>query len=190
MFAATSAISYFYMTHTPGALVLLALGMILTVSDYFRVKSETWRSWLPEFILRLVRGREKTRLSAITHFVIAATCIDFLYLFAGLPKEAALAATMYAAIGDPLARLCGIRFGKTTILSTRKTWVGSGALFVAGFSAAVVTAKILGAPLSLGVIAVGGVVITAIEMFSNHWDNFSVPFFGTLAIWGLLAVGF
>jgi len=189
MIAATSAIVYFYLSDFAGAMILLVVGIIFSGADILRTSSKTVRSLIPSFILNMVRDKEQDKISAITHFIIAAVLVDFLYLFFALPKDTVLAATMFAAFGDPLARLAGIRFGKRKIFNTAKTYIGSISFFVAGATTAFLLGMLLGSSITITSLLIGGAIITAIEVFSGDWDNFAVPFVGTLVFWGLLFIG-
>lgn len=189
MIAATSAMLYFYLSDLTGAIVLLVIGTVFSVADIFRSRSDFVRSIIPDFVLKMVREKEKDRISAITHFIMAATIIDFLYLFANLPKDAVLAATMFVAFGDPMARLLGIKYGKKRIGSTSKTYVGSGSFLVFGIVAALIAGVTLGSETTLLSLMVGGLVIAVIEVFSRDWDNFAIPLFGSLVFWFLHLTG-
>ncbi len=190
MIAATSAIIYFYLSDFTGAIVLLILGITISVADYFRTRSKIVRENLPSFMLNMVRKKEITRISAITHFIMAATIINFLYLFAGFPKAAALAATMFAAIGDPLARIAGISFGKIRLFNADKTLLGSTVFYSAGVGSAYLVGSLLRAELSLELLVSGGLLVTMVELFGGEWDNFAVPLLGSLIFWLLIVLGF
>ncbi len=76
--------------------------------------------------------------------MIAATIIDFLYLFAGFLKAAALATTMFATIGDSLARIAGVSFGKIRLFNIDKTLLGSTVFYFTGVGSAYLVGSMLG----------------------------------------------
>ena len=183
--ATNSAMMYYYFTDLVGAYALLVLGVIFVALDFGRVRSPRVRRALPRFVLALVREEERRRVSPIAHFVFAAVLVDVLYLFFGLPKDVILPAVLFISIGDPLARIVGRRFGSRTIPGTGKTVAGSLAFFVSGGLAAVLVCTALGAQWTWLVVLGGGLFATLVELYSRWWDNFTIPFFTTLAMWGL-----
>jgi len=102
--------------------------------------------------------------------------------------ELVLPAVMYVSFADPLARLAGKTFGSGNLLGTGKTLAGSATFFVAGTLVASLVCQALGIRLDLGVLVVGGLAATAIELFSGRWDNFTVPFFAPVIFWGLASL--
>ncbi len=189
MVASTTAISYFYLSDFLGAMILLVVGILFSTADFLRVQFGSIRRRIPSFMLAMVRPHEEDKISAITHFILAATLIDFLYLFCNLPKQAPLAATMFVAFGDPLARIVGVRFGRFKLFGTDKTLLGSTVFWLAGTVVGYGMGWLLGADLSIAILVLGGGFLMLTELFGGNWDNFTVPFFGTLVFWGLLMLG-
>jgi dolichol kinase len=177
--------AYFFFSGLSGAYVLLALGVVISAVDIARVHSSWGRRLVPGFILSLVREREQKSISAITHFIIAATLVDFLYLFGGLSKDFVLAAVMYVSFADPVARLIGKTFGRGNLFNTGKTLAGSVSFFIIGTAMAYVACTAFGAKFTWIQLLIGGMIATGIELFSGGWDNFTIPFFTTLAMWAL-----
>ncbi len=188
VFAVNAAMAYFYFSEKTGAYILLGLGIIISLIDFFRAHYPWGRSITPSFMLKLVRKDEEGRLSAITHFIIAATLVDFLYLYFGLSKDFVLAATMFVSFADPAARLAGKEFGSGNLFGTRKTLVGSATFFFVGSAAALTVCAAFAASFSYFQIILGGLILTVVELFSGRWDNFTVPFLGSLIMWVLFYV--
>ena len=182
MIAVTSAMLYYYFTDLVGAIVLLVLGALFTALDVGRTRATWFHRLIPGFVLRMVRPREEKRLSAITQFIMAATLIDAIYLSVGLNKDAVLAAVMFVGFGDPLARLIGMSVRSPELFGTGRTLAGSATFFVVGVMAALVVGRLVGASITPLQLLVGGAILTGIELVSRGWDNFHIPFFGSLVM--------
>jgi len=187
--AANSAMAYYWFSGTAGAYILLVVGSIIVFLDMARVYGGRAKALIPGFVLRMVRPKEVNRISAITHFVMAATLVDILYLFAGLPMDMVLLAVMFLSFGDPLARLVGMSLTTPRMPGSSKSIGGSLTLLVVGSAMAWAVGMLLGAEFSLGMIIAGGLGITIIEAYSKGWDNFTIPFLGSLLMWSLWYVG-
>lgn len=183
--AANAAMAYYYFTGTLGAYLLLVTGAIISLCDYSRTRGLAPARLIPQFVLKMVRDHEKTRISAITHFIIAATLIDFLHLFCGLEKSTILPAVMFVSIGDPMARLAGKTMGRTPLMNTGKTLAGSVSFFITGTAAALFVCRIAGCGVSPAHVVIAGICATMIELFSQGWDNFHIPFWTTLLLWSM-----
>jgi len=183
--AANSAMAYYWFSGTAGAYILLVVGFIFVFLDLARVYGGRAQVLIPAFVLRMVRPKEQGRISAITHFIMAATLVDILYLFLGMPKAPVLVAVMFLSFGDPLARLVGMSIKTPRLPGSEKTLGGSLTLFVVGSAMAWSVAMLFGAHMPFGAIVTGGLVITLIEAYSKGWDNFTIPFLGSLLIWSL-----
>jgi dolichol kinase len=115
---------------------------------------------------RVIRPRERTRLSASVYFAVG-TMITFVALFIisnvllaffditaywMLTGWLAVGAVMVAAIGDGMAAIIGIRFGKHRIRNNR-TLEGALAGFIFGFLAFLPLWFLLDIPIIFGLIA-------------------------------------
>ena len=179
---------YYYFTDLVGSIVLLLLGTVFIALDVGRTRSDWFQKLIPDFVLRMVRAREEKRLSAITHFIVAATLVDAIYLTVGLDKDAVLAAVMFVGYGDPLARIVGMSVRSPKLFGTTRTLAGSGTFFLAGVAAAAFVCWLVGASVSPLQLVVGGLLLTGIELISGAWDNFHIPFFGSLVMMALGAI--
>ena len=183
----TSAALYYVASGRRGAWVLLAVGALFTAGDVARVRVPRWRAALPAALLAQVRPHERDRVSAITHFVAAATLVAFIDLTVGLPRLAALFATLYLGFGDPSARVAGRLLGWGPVPFLHKTLIGSAAFFLAGTAATLVASRVAGVSLPASALLVGGLGVTVVELLSGAYDNFFVPLLGTLLFWALMA---
>lgn len=187
--AANSAMAYYWFSGLTGAFILLIVGALIVGLDVARVYGSRAGHIIPGFVLRLVRPKETGRISAITHFVMAATLIDILHIFAGMPLDPVLLAVMFLSFGDPMARLVGMSVSTPRLPGSTKTLGGSLTLLLLGGAMSWAIGSLLGAQVSLPVIILGGLIITGIEAYSKGWDNFTIPFIGSLIMWGLMYVG-
>jgi dolichol kinase len=131
---------------------------------------------------RVMRPRERTRLGASVYFAVG-TMINFVSLFIisnvlltffditafwMLSGWLAVGAVMVAAIGDGMAAIIGIRFGKHRIRDKR-TLEGSLAGFIFGFLAFLPLWVLLNIPLIYGLIA--AVMLLLVDISAPPLDD-------------------
>lgn len=104
-----------------GLLTLTAVLLILLELEYLRIEYKpAITRWLTKFINRwLLRKKEKNNVVSAVFFVSGS-----IIAFSVFDYPIALAALLFTALGDLVAALCGIRFGKTKIFRN-KTYVGT-----------------------------------------------------------------
>jgi hypothetical protein len=61
---------YFFLASRTGELALLAVGLIAAPFDILRIRSATVRRIIPNYLMRMVRDRERSRVSGFTHFIL------------------------------------------------------------------------------------------------------------------------
>ena len=159
-----------------GITLVFFLGIEITrirVYGYFPFK---------RILARVMRPRERTRLGASVYFAVG-TMITFvsLYLLSNiflsffditaiwmLSGWLAVGAVMVAAIGDGMAAIIGIRFGKHRIRGNR-TLEGALAGFIFGFLAFLPLWLLLNIPLIYGLIA--AIVLFIVDLSAPPLDD-------------------
>lgn len=185
MLTITLALLFFYFSTENGAYLMILIGALLIIFDYGRSRSAYMKKSVPQWLLNFLREDEKDALSGTGHFVLAGLIIFICHVTFGLPKDTILCGVMFVAVGDPMARLVGKNITIMRVIGTRKTLAGSVAFFLAGSMSAIGMCYLVGAKFSIIGVLVGGLVATLIELYSNRWDNFHVPLWTTLVIWGI-----
>jgi dolichol kinase len=168
--------------HTFGAIACLVY-----IVDRFRIAYPEMVARRVPWVNRLfVRAEEQVRESAMTPFAIAV-----LLTILAVPKLAALIAIYTLAIGDPLAAVVGIRFGRHRIAHNRSV-EGTLAFFAAtvAITVAVLRWGTEASPGSLAAVAAGvGAVAMTLELVPLKVDdNLTIPIVVGLAAWAIACV--
>lgn len=129
----------------------------------------------------ITRPRERYELPAAVWYTVA-----ILLVTAFASQTVAQLAVLIVGFGDPVASICGKRWGRRKLFG-RKTWVGTGAFVVAAtLTCAVflVAARDLALPTALGIALAGAVAGAVAEVVSDDRidDNFSVPVAAALVL--------
>jgi dolichol kinase len=165
----------------PYAVALVASGAAIAVATEWARAEIPWvRLRFLRGTRRLLRRHERRRWSGATYLALA-------YLLATLvfPRSVAVAAMLYAGLGDAVAGLVGRHWGRHRV-ATGKSWEGAGAGMVVNI---VVGATIPG--IGLPAAIVGGLAAAAIEMAPLPLDdNLRVSLGGGVVLWlAVLAFG-
>ena len=145
-------------------LILIPLTVIALVIDIARLEHKTFKRIFFNLVGLLLRKHEIHNFTGATYLMISAVlCIGF------FSKEIAVVSLAFLAIGDTLAALVGIPFGKRKILNTSKSLEGSLACFAGCF--------VFGLLFLHPIVALIGAVTATIAEFS--WipldDNIKIP---------------
>ncbi len=109
-------------------LVLIPLTLIALTIEVFRLEHKTFRKIFYNIFGLMLRKHEINNFTGATYLMISAViCI------AVFPADIAFVAISFLAIGDTLAALIGIPFGKRKLLETHKSLEGSIACFTGTF---------------------------------------------------------
>jgi len=186
----------FYVSNRMGVYCLLGVGILCLIGDWGRTRFNWINRLVPKFFFSIMREHETRGLSALSYFVVAGMIIISIHLLFGLPKDIMVCATMFVAIGDPMARLIGKNwkviylFGskiRSIRLYKRKTLFGSMAFFLCGLAGAAGFYWISEPVWPVACLLVGGVVATVTELLAHReWDNFYVPLLASLTMWGVM----
>ena len=124
-------LSYRYLFHNdrkPTFIVLIPLTLIALVIEITRVKHKTVKRIFLDFFGLMLREHEFHDFTGATYMMIST-----LICIAVFPADIAFVAIAFLAIGDTLAALVGIPFGKRKLLGTDKSLEGSTACFIGTF---------------------------------------------------------
>jgi dolichol kinase len=176
-----------FFTHAQIVRVFGAIACLVYIVDRFRIAYpdvvERRAPWVNRVFLR---AEEQVREAAMTPFAIAV-----LLTMLTVPKLAALIAIYTLAIGDPLAAVVGIRYGRRRITRNRSL-EGSLAFFAATVAVAALVLRwgTAAAPASIAAASASiGVVATVFELLPLRVDdNLTIPIFVGFATWGLTAL--
>ncbi len=159
----------------PREALLLFLGSVaalFVVGETLRLLVPAVNRWLMSLVspaARAFKDREAARPIGTTFFVLGA-----LLSFVIFPRDVAIAALFYSAVGDVAAATVGERFGRTRIGG--KSLEGSAAFLG---SALVVGAILVLAGLRLGwiTVAVGALAAALVELLPSPLvdDNLTIP---------------
>lgn len=172
------------MSQTTAVLVLgTALGICLMV--------ETARLKIPAFnehVLRIwgpfMRSCEVTKMSGVPFYLLAT-----LLAFGIFPKPVGVLSVLFLAIGDPIASLAGILYGKNSIpIAQGKSLIGTLAGVVACALVTLVFIKVWPVPVSdgawLALTVVGGLSGGLAELAPFDMDdNFTIPMISGFVMW-------
>ena len=174
-------------THEQVVHVFGAIACLVYIGDRIRIAyPEVVARYAPWVNRLFVRAEEQVREAAMTPFAIAV-----LLTILATPKLAALVAIYTLAIGDPLAAVVGIRFGRRRLVQDRSL-EGTLAFFVATVAIAVIVLRcgseakawpIAGAAAAIGMVAV------ACELLPLRIDdNLTIPIVVGFATWAMTAL--
>lgn len=125
---------------------------------------DMYRRFARRGMATVFKEKEKRKLSSITFFLVSVVVIFLIF-----ETSTAAVALGFLVIGDPLGKLIGMKFGKTSLLSGR-TLEGSVAFLVGAFLAGYTIARALGTP-PLWTVTAGAAVAMVIEAVSGKIDD-------------------
>ena len=160
-------LSYRYIFHYNRKLtfmVLAPLTIIALVIEIVRLEHKTFKRIFFNIFGIMLRKHEIHNFTGATYLMISAMlCIAF------FPSDIAFVSISFLAIGDTLAALIGIPFGKRKILGTNKSLEGSIACFVGTFVFALLFLN--------PIVALTGAFVATIAELSRFPvdDNIKIP---------------
>jgi dolichol kinase len=163
----------------PRMALLISLGVVTFIVfalELARLKLPAVNRWFLSFFKPLLRKEEASRLTG-TGFSLAGALVAFL-LF---PRDIAILAVSFLAVGDPMATIVGKHIGRTRLLG-RRTLEGDLACLVsctiAGFIGYFAGLDISWPAVLVG--ALGATVAEAVPLPIN--DNLMLPLFAGMVM--------
>jgi dolichol kinase len=150
----------------------MVIGVALLVADLVKMHQPRWRSVFTTFFGPLIRRHEHTGITSSTYMIVSALVATYLF-----DRHVAAAALVFLIVGDTLAAMIGLAWGKTPLFG--KTLEG----FLAGFVSSFVAAALLVPELSLPAIALGALAGAVAEVLPLPVDdNFRIPLVAGLVL--------
>ena len=163
----------------PRTMLLISLGvatLIVFVLELIRLRVPGINRWFLSVFKPLIRKEETSRLTG-AGYSLAGALIAFLVF----PRDVAILALSFLAVGDAMATIVGKRIGKTKLLG-KKTLEGDLACFVSciavGFIGYFAGLDISWLAILLG--ALGATIAEAVPLPVN--DNLILPLFAGLVM--------
>ncbi len=159
-------------------LVILALfvGWMIFLESW-RFRNPKVNRWLFDHFKGFTKEKERERLSTTTLFLIAA----FLTI-AIFDRGVAIPALLFLTVGDPVAEIVGVNYGRLKILRGKTlegTLAGAAACLLAGSPLLLIDSLGLDPP----VLAVGAAAAALTELLPFPIDdNFTIPLGSALAM--------
>ncbi|MCR9205010.1 MAG: hypothetical protein NXH75_10560 [Halobacteriovoraceae bacterium] len=146
---------------------LIGLGGLLFES--IRLRSEKINNLFIKFAGRVLREREKTKVSGFTYYCLGVSACFFFF-----PWKIAILAILFLIFSDPIASYVGILYGKRSLIFG-KSLEGTGACFLACFfMSAIAAIAFLNVPW-LAFALLGGLSGAIAELFAFIDDNLTIP---------------
>jgi glycerol-3-phosphate acyltransferase PlsY len=166
----------------PRTVLLVSLGAVTFIAlalELIRLKVPLINRWFLSFFKPLLRKEEALRLTG-TSYSLAGALIVFLVF----PRDIAILAVSFLAVGDAMATIVGKQIGKTRLLGKR-TLEGDLACFVSciavGFIGYFAGLKVSWLAILVG--SLGATIAEAVPLPLN--DNLTLPLFAGLVMFAI-----
>jgi len=151
-------------------LVIFTAAFILL--DYIRLHVGSVKKLFLMLFGQLLRRRELNTLTGGSYLLLASVVAVFLFPDRGV----FIAAISYLVIGDTVAALFGLRFGRTRLF--RKTVAGTSACLVSCLIVAYIVFKLPNVTLPFYIGVIGALIATIVEALPVEVnDNVVIPIF-------------
>lgn len=160
-----------------GVVYFLFLGL-----EIARLRSRALNGFALRVTRPIMKKSEANRISGLPFF--AAGCLVAIAVF---PRPVAILSILYLALGDPIASLAGVLYGKYSIrFSNGKSLIGTiaAASICTAVSFAYLSSLSLPVPALLALTLLGGIAgCTAEYLLLEVDDNFSIPVISGFVMW-------
>ena len=177
-------IAYLYwtfFTKEQALLLITTVGTVFLLGDCFRLKYDALNQAILKVLGRIMRKNELTSQSAMAPFILALFIVVMLF-----SKPIAIMAILYLGVGEPVASIVGLYYGKTKLFGTRKSFEG----FAANFLVSTVLTYIILSSFHLGghalplISLIGGLGASLAEASPLVTDdNLHVPIISACILW-------
>lgn len=159
-------------------LIPLALGFIIV--DTIRIEHRTFKKFYRNFFGIILRKHELSDFTGALYVLVSAVLCIALF-----PHNIAFMALSFLAIGDTLAAVVGLAYGKRKLPGSNKSVEGSLGcfigIFIYGFLFYVLDP---GLDIAMGAIAIGALAATFAEMWKLPLDdNLKIPLVSGIAMY-------
>ncbi len=158
------------------AILVLFIGTMVFLESW-RFRNPRVNRWMFEHFKGFTKDKEREKISSTTLFLLsAALTITF------FPRGVAIAALLFLTVGDPIAEIIGVRYGRVRIVRGKTlegTVAGALACFIVG--APLLLAPDLGIDLTLLLIGAAAAALTELLPVPVD-DNFTIPIGSGLAM--------
>ena len=154
------------------AFYLALFTLLVIIVEIARLKHKTFKKIFNDFTGILLRKHEFNDFTGATYLTISSIFCVIIF-----PPQIAFLAISFLIIGDTLAALIGIPFGKMKIFDGQKSFEGSLACFLGCFLFALIYIDPL-------IATVGAIAATTAEISNIRLDdNIKIPIFNSALIW-------
>jgi len=161
------------------------LGMVFMI-EIIRHLNPRVNEWACHRFKLIMREHEKTRISSASFYILSILIVYFVF-----PIEVAILTLLFIAVGDPLAGIVGVTWGKRKI-TEHASWAGSMTCFVfsavlsgvyAGF---LFDHHLMGLSLIIFSLIGGMIAAFAEAAFKKLDDNLVMPLLSAPLLWVLM----
>ena len=164
------------------AILVLFIGTMVWLESW-RFRNPKVNRWLFEHFRGFTKEKEREKISTTSLFL--AACLITILIF---PRSVAVPAMLFLTVGDPLAEIIGVNYGRIRILGG-KTLEGTAAGFVACLIVGSPLLLINGLGLSPVVLLIGAAAAAITELIPFPIDdNFTVALGSGVAMWAAQAL--
>jgi dolichol kinase len=159
-------------------LVLLTLFIgVMVWLESWRFRNPKVNRWLFEHFRGYTKEKERAKISTTTLFLASALITIVVF-----PRGVAVAALLFLTVGDPIAEIVGVNYGRLKIVGG-KTLEATLAAFAACLLAASPLLLLESLDLSPVALLIGAAAAAVTELFTLRVDdNFTVPIGSGLAM--------
>ncbi|GJM45244.1 MAG: hypothetical protein DHS20C21_20860 [Gemmatimonadota bacterium] len=161
-----------YIPLTAGRRTLMIIAAALLIADLAKIHQPRLRSYFIQFFGSMIRRHERSEITGSTYLVVSALVVSYLF-----DPPVAAAALVFLIIGDTLAAMVGMAWGRTPIFG--KTLEGFLAGWISSFLAAWALVPSLG-PIQLAIAAFVASVVEILPIPVD--DNFRIPLVAGLVL--------
>jgi dolichol kinase len=157
-------------------ILVLFIGTMVFLESW-RFRNPRVNRWMFEHFKGFTKDKEREKISSTTLFLISAAITIILF-----PRGVAIAALLFLTVGDPIAEIIGIRYGRIRLVRGKTlegTVAGAIACFIIG--APLLLVRDLGIDLTL--LSIGAAAAALTELLPAPVDdNFTIPIGSGLAM--------
>jgi len=165
-------LAFLYLPMTLCRRTLMAVAVVLLVTDVVKIHQPRIRSYFTAFFGHLIRVHEREGITGSTYLVVSALLTSYLF-----ERDVAAAAMIYLTVGDTLAAVVGKAWGRTPLFG--KSLEG----FLAGLVGSFAVAWLLVGGIPAWQLGVAALAAALAEIWPIPVDdNFRIPLLSGLVL--------